>query len=105
VTTYLLLQAFENALRKAGNQRHVDSLVTKVGVDANDLGFKNPTKPVGYYYKGEETEDLTEKMGWTMKEDVGRGWRMVVPSPKPKHICDISLVESLSSNCTIFIAG
>ena len=105
VTAYLLVQAFENALRKAGNQRHVVGLVTQVEVDANDPGFKNPTKPVGYFYNKEEAENLTEKMGWTMKEDAGRGWRMVVASPKPKHICDISLVEYLSSNGTIVIAG
>ena len=105
VTVYLLVQAFENALRKAGNQRHVVGLVTQGEVDANDPGFKNPTKPVGYFYNKEEAENLTEKMGWTMKEDAGRGWRMVVASPKPKHICNISLVESLSSNGTIVITG
>jgi len=105
VTAYLLVQAFENALRKTGNQRHVVGLVTQVEVDANDPGFKNPTKPVGYFYNEKEAEDLTEKMGWTMKEDSGRGWRMVVASPKPKHICDISLVESLSSNGTMVIGG
>ena len=79
--------------------------MTQVEVDANDPGFKNPTKPVGYFYNEKEAEDLTEKMGWTMKEDSGRGWRMVVASPKPKHICDISLVESLSSNGTMVIGG
>ena len=105
VTAYLLGQAFENALRKAGNQRHVVGLMTQVEVDANDPGFKDPTKPVGYFYNKEEAENLTEKMGWTMKEDAGRGWRMVVASPKPKHICNISLVESLSSNGTIVITG
>ena len=105
VTAYLLVQALENALRKAGNQRHVVGLVTQVEVDANDPGFKNPTKPVVYFYNQKEAEDLTEKMGWTMKEESGRGWRMVVASPKPTHICDISLVESLSSNGTIVIAG
>jgi len=105
VTAYLLVQAFENALRKIGNQRHVVGLVTQVEVDANDPGFKNPTKPVGYFYDKEEAKNLIEKLGWTMKEDAGRGWRMVVPSPKPKHICDISLVESLSRNGTIVIAG
>jgi carbamate kinase len=105
VTAYLLVQDFENALRKAGNQRHVVGLVTQVEVDTNDLGFKNPTKPMGYFYNREEAEDLTENMRWTLKEDAGRGWRMVVASPKPKHICNISLVESLSSNGTIFIAG
>lgn len=105
VTAYLLVQAFENALRKTGNQRHVVGLVTQVEVDPNDPGFKQPTKPVGYFYSEKEAKDLSEKMGWTMKEDSGRGWRMVVASPKPKHICDISLVETLSCNGTIVIAG
>jgi len=79
--------------------------VAQVEVDANDPSFNNPTKPVGYFYNKEEAENLTIKMGWTMKEDSGRGWCMVVASPKPKHICDISLVESLSSNGTIVVAG
>ena len=60
---------------------------------------------MGYFYNEKEAEDLTEKMGWTMKEDSGRGWRMAVTSPKPKHIYDISLVESLSSGGTIVIAA
>jgi len=63
VTAYLLVQAFENALRKAGSQRHAVGLVTQVEVDANDPGFKNPTKPVGYFYNEKEAADLTEKMG------------------------------------------
>ena len=105
MTAYLLVQAIENALRKAGNQRHVVGLVTQVEIDANDPGSKNPTKPVVYFYNQKEAEDLTEIMGWAMKEDSGRGWRMAVTSPKPKHICDISLVESLSSSGTIVIAG
>ena len=64
VTAYLLVQAIENALRKAGNQRHVVGLVTQVEIDANDPGFKNPTNPVVYFYNQKEAEDLTEKMGW-----------------------------------------
>jgi len=48
-------------------------LVTQVEVDANDPRFKNLTKTDGYYYNEKEAEDLTEKMGWTMKEDSGRG--------------------------------
>ena len=49
VTAYLLVQDLENALRKAGNQRHVVGLVTQVEIDANDPGFKNPTKPVVFF--------------------------------------------------------
>lgn len=104
-TAYILMQAFENALREADNKRHVVGLVTQVEVDANDPGFQNPTKPIGYFYTEEEAKALSEQMGWTMKEDAGRGWRMVVASPEPKHICDISLIEALASRGTVVIAG
>ncbi len=105
VTAYLLVQAFENALREVGNQRHVVGLVTQVEVDPNDPGFSKPTKPIGYFYKEEDAKKLTLQLGWTMREDAGRGWRMVVASPVPQHICDISLVETLASRGTVVIAG
>ena len=105
VTAYLLVQAFENALREVGNQRHVVGLVTQVEVDPDDPSFSNPTKPVGYFYSETEANELAETLGWTMREDAGRGWRMVVGSPKPKHICDISLVDVLASRGTVVIAG
>ncbi|MDX9860098.1 MAG: carbamate kinase [Rhodospirillales bacterium] len=104
-TAYILMQAFENALREVGNPRHVVGLVTQVEVDPDDPGFKNPTKPVGYFYTEEEAKALTEQMGWTMREDAGRGWRLVVASPKPRHVCDISLVDALASRGTVVIAG
>lgn len=104
-TAYILTQAFENALREAGNPRHVVGLVTQVEVDAADPGFSNPTKPVGYFYSEDEAKRLAGEMGWVMREDAGRGWRMVVASPEPKHICDISLIEALASRGTVVIAG
>ena len=104
-TAYILTQAFENALREAGNARHVVGLVTQVEVDAADPGFANPTKPVGYFYSEDEARRLSSEMGWDMREDAGRGWRMVVASPEPKHICDISLIEALASRGTVVIAG
>ena len=105
VTAYLLVQAFENALREIDNPRHVVGLVTQVEVDPDDPGFDNPTKPVGYFHTKKDAKSLAEEMGWTMREDSGRGWRMVVASPKPKHICDISLMKELSANGTVVIAG
>ncbi len=105
VTAYLLVQAFENALREIGNKRHVVGLVTQVEVDPNDPGFTNPTKPVGYFYKEEDAKRLSAQLGWTMREDAGRGWRMVVASPAPLHICDISLVDGLARLGNVVIAG
>ena len=105
VTAYLLMQAFENALRGAGNPRHAVGLVTQVEVDPDDPAFQNPSKPVGYFYSEEEARDLESELGWIMREDSGRGWRQVVPSPETRHICDISLVDGLASRGTIVIAG
>jgi len=102
---YLLSQAFENALREAGNPRHVVGLVTQVEVDADDPGFRDPTQPVGPFFGETEARALMREFGITMKEDAGRGWRYVVPSPAPRHICDISLVEALMCTRTVVIAG
>lgn len=102
---YLLSQAFENALREVGNPRHVVGLVTQVEVDAEDPGFRNPTKPVGPFFSEAEAQALMQEFGISMKEDAGRGWRYVVPSPMPRHVCDISLVEALMCTRTVVIAG
>jgi carbamate kinase len=104
-TAYMLSQAFENALREAGSPRHVVGLVTQVEVDPNDPAFAHPTKPVGPYYGEAEAKALAEELGVTLREDSGRGWRYVVPSPKPEHICDISLVEALMCSRTVVVAG
>ena len=102
---YLLMQAIENALRRADNERHVACLLTQVEVDADDPAFANPTKPVGPFFSEEEARKLTDEFNWLMKEDAGRGWRHFVPSPKPRHIVDISLVRVLARRGTIVIAG
>lgn len=102
---YLLMQAMENALRAAGSSRHVASLLTQVEVDEDDLAFQNPTKFVGPFFSAEEATRIGKELGWLMREDSGRGWRHVVPSPRPKHICDISLVDVIAKRGTIVIAG
>jgi len=102
---YLLMQAFENALREVGNPRHVVCLLTQVEVDPNDPAFNNPTKPVGYFFSEEEARELSNELGWNMREDAGRGWRQVQPSPMPRHIVDISLIEALTKQGAVVIAG
>ena len=102
---YLLMQAMENALREEDNPRHVACLLTQVEVDKNDPAFDNPTKPVGPFFSKEEAKAVQEELGWLMAEDSGRGWRHVVASPIPQHVCDISLVEVLAQRGTIVIAG
>jgi len=102
---YLLTQNLENALRQVDNPRHVVCLLTQVEVDPDDPAFNNPTKPVGSFYSESEAKDIAKKLGWMMKEDAGRGWRYVVPSPAPKHIVDISLIETIASSGAVVIAG
>lgn len=102
---YLLMQAMENALRNADCERHVASLLTQVEVSPDDPAFSNPTKPIGPFFDEQEALRLEKELGWRMTEDSGRGWRHVVPSPRPKHVCDISLVQALARRGTIVIAG
>jgi carbamate kinase len=102
---YLLMQAIENALREVDNPRHVACLLTQVEVDASDPAFQNPTKFVGPFFTKDQAHAIATELGWSMREDGARGWRHVVPSPKPRHVCDISLVEALASRGTIVIAG
>lgn len=102
---YLLMQALENALRMADNARHVACLLTQVEVDPNDPAFQNPTKPIGPFFTREQAEAIGNELGWLMREDSGRGWRHVVPSPKPRHIVDISLIKVLARRGTVVIAG
>lgn len=102
---YLLMQNLENALRTVNNARHVVCLLTQVEVDAEDPAFQHPTKPVGAFYSEEEARDIEQKLGWTMQEDSGRGWRYVVPSPQPRHIVDVSLIDTIAQSGAVVIAG
>jgi carbamate kinase len=102
---YLLLQALENALRAKGNRRHVVCLLTQVEVDPDDPAFRSPSKPIGYFYSEEEGRALRDELGWDIREDSGRGWRHVVPSPQPKHIVDVSLIGKVAESGAVVIAG
>ncbi|MCH7710906.1 MAG: carbamate kinase [Proteobacteria bacterium] len=102
---YLLMQAMENALREVDNPRHVACLLTQVEVDPDDPAFEDPSKPIGPFFDEEEAKRVQAELGWLMKEESGRGWRHVVPSPKPTHVCDISLVQVLAQRGTIVIAA
>ncbi len=88
---YMIVQSLQNKLIREGIERNAICILTQVVVDKNDPSMKNPTKPIGKFYTEEEAKEKIEKFKWDMVEDAGRGWRRVVPSPKP-----ISIVESES---------
>ncbi len=102
---YLLMQALENELRAHGSSRRVVCMLTQVEVDPADPAFANPSKPIGYFYSHDEARALNEELGWDMREDSGRGWRHVVPSPQPKGIVDVGVVETLAKTGAIVIAA
>lgn len=100
---YMIETAMERVLRRAGSDRRVVSLVTRVEVDAADPMFSNPTKPVGPYYTADE---IKGKPGAWKEDPQGRGWRKVVASPKPVGICNIDLVERLArEGCVVVTVG
>jgi carbamate kinase len=92
---YHIQQGLKLALAKRNRILPVVSVITQVVVDKNDKAFQNPTKPIGPFYTEEEAKKLSEEKGYTVKEDSGRGWRRVVPSPMPKKIVEIGTIKTL----------
>ncbi|MBR2695718.1 carbamate kinase [Candidatus Saccharibacteria bacterium] len=102
---YWLAQSIQNAFLKEGKNKKVATVVTQVEVDKNDPAFKNPTKPVGQFYTEKEALKLAKEKGWIVKEDSGRGYRRVVPSPKPKSIVEKREILDLVKSGAIVIAA
>ncbi len=101
---YHLQNAIENELRSRKMDETVASIITQTLVDKDDPAFKNPTKPIGAFYTKEEADKLKDK-GFVIKEDAGRGYRRVVPSPKPYDIVEKKSIELLYKNGIIVIAA
>ena len=92
---YHLQNAIGNELVARGIKKDVATIVTQVLVDENDPAFQNPTKPIGSFYDKETAERIAKEKGYTMVEDAGRGYRQVVPSPKPVDVIEKHMVNSL----------
>ncbi len=101
---YMIQQTLQNQLRKIGIDKDVFTIVTQVVVDQNDPAFSNPTKPIGPFYKPEEAERVAKEKGWAVVEDSGRGYRRVVPSPKPLEIVEWRAIEKAIDSGAIVIA-
>lgn len=102
---YMIQQSFVNELRQQGLSNQVATVVTQVVVGEDDPAFQNPTKPIGPFYSEDEAHRLMNEKGFIMKEDAGRGWRRVVPSPDPKEIYEKEVVQSLTAGGVIVIAS
>ncbi len=101
---YMLQQALDNSIRRIGISRTVVSIVTQVRVSPHDPAFQNPTKPVGGFMSEEEAQK-SEADGWHVMEDAGRGWRRVVPSPRPETILEINPIHDLMMAGYIVVAS
>ncbi|KYO66823.1 carbamate kinase [Thermovenabulum gondwanense] len=102
---YMIQQCLFNEMKKAGLKNNVATVVTQVLVSKDDPAFKNPTKPIGPFYSEDHAKKAMEEFGEVWKEDSGRGWRRVVPSPEPQTIIEIDAIKELLSKGTIVIAS
>jgi carbamate kinase len=102
---YMIERQMFNVLKDKGLKKNIVTIVTEVVVDKNDPAFENPTKPVGAFYLKEEAELLAKANDWIFKEDPRkRGWRRVVPSPKPLDVFNKEVIAELSRAGKIVIA-
>lgn len=93
---FWLQQALHDAfVSESVTGQHAVSVVTQTIVDKDDPAFQNPTKPIGPFYSEAEAQAVANERGYTVKEDAGRGWRRVVPSPKPKAIVEADVIKAL----------
>ena len=102
---YHLQNALQNELRALNINRNVVTLVSQVVVDKDDPLFKTPTKPVGSFYSKQVAEKISKEKGYVMKEDAGRGYRRVVPSPLPIDILEKETILKLVSSDDIVICA
>lgn len=102
---FVLQQAIRNRLESIGSSAQVATVLTEVQVDPNDPAFKRPTKPIGPFFTRYRAEALERDLGWTMREDAGRGWRHVVPSPRPLRILNIETIAHMLEWASVVIAA
>lgn len=102
---YHLQQSLQNELHRRWMNKNVATVVTQIAVDPEDPAFQNPSKPVGDFYTKEQAEQNEKEKGYTFKEDAGRGYRQVVPSPLPQKIMELNSIKTLIEAGDLVIAG
>ena len=102
---YHIQNALYNALEEEKVNKTVSTVVTQVLVDSKDPLFLNPSKPIGSFYSKEEAEKIALEKGYIMKEDAGRGYRRVVPSPLPIDIIEKSAIKALMKDGQVVICA
>ena len=101
---YMFLKALYNEFRKQKIDRKAVTVITQTLIDRNDPAFADPSKPIGSHMTEETAQRLARRQGWIVKEDAGRGWRRVVPSPQPKTIIELAAINLLARSGFVVIA-
>ncbi|MDR0361117.1 MAG: carbamate kinase [Planctomycetota bacterium] len=103
---FMIQQAMENELRRRGLPAKTAAIVTRVEVDPRDPKFQDPDKFIGGFYDDREIENIRrENPAWTLKQDSNRGFRRVVPSPKPVKIVELDALRSMLDSGYNVIGG
>ena len=103
---YWIQKALKEELSRNGILKNATTIITQVEVSKDDQAFKNPTKPIGPFYSEEEAQKVSTEKGYVIREDSGRGWRRVVPSPKPIHILESdAIIDFMKTGAIVIAAG
>lgn len=101
---YMFLKALYSEFRKQKIDRKAVAVITQTLVDRNDPAFADPAKPIGSHMDEETAQRLARRQGWIVRDDAGRGWRRVVPSPQPKTIVELAAINLLARSGFVVIA-
>ncbi len=101
----LLGRSLHNAIRDEGADVPVTTMLTQVVVDPEDPAFAEPTKPIGPYYEPDHAERARAELGWCLVDAPGRGWRRVVPSPRPLAVVELAAIGAAVRAGEVVIAG
>jgi carbamate kinase len=102
---YFLQQAMINELKSRGDRKYVMTVISQVSVDPRDPAFQTPNKPVGPFLEEAEALRRRSELDWRIAEDAGgRGWRRLVPSPKPKRVVQWRMIRESAEAGHIVIA-
>ncbi|MGC4098170.1 MAG: carbamate kinase [Nitrospira sp.] len=101
---YMFLKALHNEFQQRRLDRRAVAIITQTLVDHNDPAFADPSKPIGSHMDEQTAQRLASRQGWIVKEDAGRGWRRVVPSPLPKTIIELAAIKTLAQAGFVVIA-
>jgi len=104
VIGYMFQRALGNELRRRGMPGGAVTLVTQVVVSQDDPAMTHPSKPIGSFLTESQAQEARARDGWAVAEDAGRGWRRVVPSPRPREIVEIDAIKTLAEAGHIVIA-